>query len=198
MNKTYCKNIISLDRNDRVYVIGIDVDNPDPTVGSIVQLVITDVNERGLYRCMFKPDKEVNWEALSEYDITPKDLDNKPELSQERSKIQTILNDCFALIDFDTEYIIGFLKKAGLELPNCFYYADILEDFAEVYGVYEPIKRSWSKRTFTELCGIYHYKCDKESCENVRSTIKLARKASELLNEQLRSLRKTQLQVYKE
>lgn len=150
-----------------IVVVDTETTGLDNSVDEILQLSIIDYFGRTLYNSYFKPVKHTEWlEAERVNGISPEMVADAPLFSDELPKITAILMKAHAVVGYNTQFDVDFLKAAGASLPNDIEYVDVMREFAPVYGEWSEERQCFKWKKLIVCAEYYGYDWRKDSAHN--------------------------------
>ena len=130
----------------------------DNQTDEILQLSIIDDCENVLFNKYFKPTHCTSWEGAEKVNgITPGFVADKPPISDYIAEISEIMQRADEIIGYNTQFDLGFLRSAGVDIGNGTKIIDVMQDFAEVYGEWNEEKGGYKWQKLTKAAEYYEY-----------------------------------------
>lgn len=114
----------------------------------IVQLSIIDGNGSVLFNEYIKPQATQEWpEAEAIHHISPAMVADKLTISDHKETIESILAAGEVVIGYNLDFDLSFLRLAGIQIPQQIGTFDVMAEFAEIYGQWDPYHSNyrWQK-----------------------------------------------------
>lgn len=162
---------------ERIPAISIDTETTglDSKADEILQVSIIDENGDTLYNCYFKPSRHTEWaEAEKVNHITPEMVKNCPDISKGAAAISRILASAEKIIGYNTPFDLGFLRAAGVIIPERAEIVDVMQMFSEIKGDWDEVHGGYKWHKLTECAEYYGYKWSgaaHDSLEDARATL---------------------------
>jgi DNA polymerase-3 subunit epsilon len=140
----------------KIIVVDTETTGLDPKHDELLQVSIIDINGNVLYDGLFKP-KASSWEsAMKVNHITPEMVQDAPRISEKIAEINDIMYGSDAIIGYNTNFDLNFLRFNGLVLNGSEKIIDVMEMFSEEHGEQLPDGRyKWVK--LTQAAEYYNY-----------------------------------------
>lgn len=153
-------------------VFDVETTGLDPKEDEILQLSIINGQDEVLYNSYFRPIHRISWtEAQRVNGITPEMVQNSPTIEDEKEKIQSIFDSADELIAYNGSFDMKFLAAAGIKMPDV-PYADVMLDFAEVYGEWNDYFQGYKWQKLSTCAKYYGYEFSAhDSLEDVKATL---------------------------
>ena len=171
--------MIISDLNNKNYVIldtettGIDEN------AEILQISIINEKNEVLLNEFVKPLRAKSWDEAEKINkISPKQVENKPNISVFSSKILDILNNADFIVGYNTSYDLRLLEQSGINLSKNIYdkSVDLMHEFALSQGNNIPFSNQLINNKLIDCAKYYGYSQDKnnsfhDSLEDCRATL---------------------------
>lgn len=124
----------------------------------LLQVSIIDYDGNTLYNSYFKPRKARSWDEAEKVNhISPAMVDSSPYIDEEIPKIQRIVSQAKVIVGYNTQFDIGFLKSAGLNIPVAVTQIDVMRAFAPIYGEWNSITDDYKWQKLITCAKYYGY-----------------------------------------
>ena len=167
------------DLNSKHYVVldtettGIDEN------AEILQISILNERNEVLLNEFVKPLRTKSWDEAERINkISPKQVDNKDNISVFSSKILDLLNNADFIVGYNTSYDLRLLEQSGINLSKNIYdkSIDLMHEFALLQNNRIPFSRQLINSKLIDCAKYYGYSPDKDhsyhdSLEDCRATL---------------------------
>lgn len=124
----------------------------------ILQLSIIDNNGNTLYNQYFKPQNCTEWkQAQAVNGISPEMVKDCPSIVAELPKIQAIFSSVRKIVGYNTQYDLGFLQAAGVNIAENTEIIDVMRIFSEIYGEWNDYYGQYKWQKLTTCADYYGY-----------------------------------------
>ena len=168
-------------------VIAIDTETTglDSSADEILQLSIVSDNGVTLFNDYFKPRNRTEWaDAEKVNNISPEMVKDCRYISEWLPQINQIFAAAEKIVGYNSPFDLGFLRAAGVEIPESAEIVDVMQMFAEIKGDRDEVQNGykWHKLTeCAEYCG-YHWNGNAhDSLEDARATMYCYKKLADSL-----------------
>ena len=143
------------------YVIDTETTGFDNEIDEILQLSIIDADENVVFDGFFKPIHNKRWdEAMAVNQITPEMVENAPAIADRIAQLNEIFAKAEKIIGYNTGFDLGFIKAAGISIPDNAEIVDVMPAFAEIYGEWNDYHGSYRWQSLSTASRYYKYDWD--------------------------------------
>ncbi|MGN1457297.1 MAG: exonuclease domain-containing protein [Acutalibacteraceae bacterium] len=143
---------------DNYIVLDTETTGLSSDCDEILQLSIIDNNGNTLYNQYFKPQNCTEWEqAQAVNGISPEMVKDCPFIKDKLNEINSIISSVHKIIGYNTQYDLGFLQVAGVNIAEDTEIADVMRDFAEIYGEWNDYYGEYKWQKLTTCADYYGY-----------------------------------------
>lgn len=164
----------SVERSAMKLVFDTETTGLNPMEDEILQLSIIDENENVLFNDYIRPSHKTTWPDAERINHISYEMVKDKMTFQQRSKeIQSIFSRADALIAYNGNFDIRFLRKHGIIFPDVPVY-DVMLEFAPVYGEWNDTFENWKWQKLVTAAKYYGYDYSRyahDSLEDVKATL---------------------------
>ena len=142
---------------DGVIVLDTETTGLNVQVDEIIQLSIIDGNGAVLYNSYFNPCADSWDDSETIHHISPYDVMDEPRLSEEITKISSILARAHTIIGYSLEFDIEILKRSKIIIPDNVIFIDVAEMFAPIAGDWDECYNSYRYKKLTYAANYFNY-----------------------------------------
>ncbi|MCR5529873.1 MAG: 3'-5' exonuclease [Saccharofermentans sp.] len=200
MKRVNCRFLSELYELTEILCFDIETTGLDPLNDEILKLSVVDMAGNVLFDELFSTDHKTSWEDATKVNgITPDMVYGCRKFKDATSEIERVFNDAKSIIGYNiSSFDLIFLHNNGIDI-DAPYMADIMLDWSEVLGIFDPNTKEWSNRRLSELASVFRYEfVAHDSLDDARATIFLAKKVIDLQTFEFLQKRSTQLNLYRE
>ena len=158
-------------------VIAIDTETTglDSSADEILQLSIVSEGGATLFDEYFKPLNHTEWAGAEKVNnISPEMVKYCRYIYEWLPQINQIFAVAKKIVGYNTPFDLGFLRAAGVEIPESAEIVDVMQMFAEIKGDWDEVHNGykWHKLTeCAECCGYNWSGPAHNSLEDARATM---------------------------
>lgn len=158
-----CKHIAAADTlhptPTRRIVIDTETTGLSADYDEILQLSIIDADSgENLFDEYFKPFFAKEWPgAQAVNNITPEMVADKPYFAEKAAEIQRIITTAHTVIGYNVGFDTNFLEAFGISFSPTTKYADVMQDFAPIYGEWDEYHESYRWQKLSVCADYYNY-----------------------------------------
>lgn len=163
----------------KIIVFDVETTGLDYIDDEILQLSIIDGNYNVLFNEYFKPVLHEEWTNSEKvHGISPTMVLDKKPLSDFSNEIKKIFDNAEHLIGYNLEFDLDFITNSVIGIGYCDIddkkQTDVMIDFAEVYGEYNPKYGDYKWQKLITCANYYGYEAEgnfHDSLEDVKATL---------------------------
>ncbi len=146
----------------------------DFTRDEILQLSIIDKDENVLFSHFIKPQHRRTWkEAEKIHKISPEAVKSEKTFDYYHNEIQDIFDKATAVIGYNTEFDMDFLRSAGIEYNK--ETMDVMLDYAVIAGDYDSYHQDYRWKKLIQCARHYGYKWENGGAHDALNDVKATR-----------------------
>lgn len=121
----------------------------------ILSLAIMNLNGDVLFNDLVRPAERKKWpKAESINGISPAMVKDKKTLLERRNEIEPIFKSAKLYVAYNAEFDLGFLRAAGLDIPNHKTF-DVMKEFANIHGEWNERHEEWAWCKLEDCAAFY-------------------------------------------
>lgn len=170
---------------------GLSSDNDE-----LLQIAIIDEEGAVCFQKYIKPKYHESWEEAEKVNhITPEMVDGCQTIDAYIEELQVILDHAEEVIGYNTNFDLGFLKAAGLAIPQHLRVYDVMREFSYLYGEWKEKYGTYRFKSLSFCADHFGYDWNKSQAHDALADARATLFCYTKVKEQIRRIRQGQMKT---